>query len=122
MPETISSCILCGSAGLRPHLRVRAMCFDLPGEFGILACEACRFFITSPRPTHDELASYYPDDYNPHTSRDWAPKTALGRWRFNWRIRLTREFWVPPLAPGASVLEIGCGTGSFLGALRGRGW
>ncbi len=122
MPEVVKTCILCAKSEFREVCVVPEMAFGLPGLFPIVECEHCGLYITSPRPDHSEISAYYPNTYAPHTAFDWSPKTRTQWWKFRLKNAINKEYWVPPLPAGARVLEIGCGTGSFLGALKHKGW
>jgi SAM-dependent methyltransferase len=77
-------------------------------KFSILACASCGLGHTSPVP--EELSPYY---RGYHGGRHGLTH-ALCLWR---RVRLLDRF-----GARGSVLDVGCGDGSFLAAARERGW
>ncbi len=121
------ACDLCGSTDSRPYLRVRDHIYGLPGEFQIVQCQRCGLLYINPRPDKASIGQYYPDlDYHAFKPASGA-KAAL--------IRRMRDTEARDLLAGVSsspnsergqggevkVLEIGCGTGDLLVALRERG-
>lgn len=81
-------------------------------SFDVVQCPHCGLRYTSPRPTADELAAYYPEPPPP-------PRSAriLRRW-----LRRRRALWSAAGLPPGRALEIGCGDGWMLDALRRLGW
>lgn len=101
----------------------------LPGEFSVVRCRTCDLMRTDPRPTPDTIGFYYPDDYEPYrttqpvTKAPTAPPTVdVPKWkRHIWQAIELRNRPLPPLVPGR-MLEVGCGSGSFLYEMAERGW
>jgi SAM-dependent methyltransferase len=94
---------------------------ELPGLFQVARCRTCGLLRTNPRPSRDEISSYYPEDYSPHKAREYA-----GPPQPRWRAMLGRMFDyrttpIPPCSPGR-LLEIGCGSGTFLRSMQRAGW
>jgi SAM-dependent methyltransferase len=71
----------------------------------------------SPRPTENESEEYYPREYAPHGVS--SNRLVGGVKAMLERIRIARYHRFAP--PGATVLEVGCGTGGSLAALRDIG-
>ncbi|RME43318.1 MAG: class I SAM-dependent methyltransferase [Chloroflexi bacterium] len=81
-------------------------------QFDIVQCVHCGLRYTSPQPAPDEMATYYPGP-----ARLSGPARVLRR-----RLRERRARWCAAgLSPGRA-LEIGCGDGWMLDALRRMGW
>lgn len=85
-------------------------------------CTSCRLWFLDPLPTPEEVASFYPKDYACYEDLQKPPGSRL--------VRLAREIGLRRLtrpvdrlmeAPGR-LLDVGCGTGAFLAAMRDRGW
>ena len=100
----------------------------LPGEFWVVRCAACGLTQTSPRPTGEALAAYYPADYGPHrdagdeSSGQEADANPRSRGWLRERFGSRRIWWTPNLPPGARVLELGSGAGLFVRHALARGW
>ena len=81
---------------------------ELPGGLRLVRDEVYGFLKVMPRPTDEEIASYYANAYrNPCVPHD--PKG---------RADLVCEFSPRP----GRVLEIGCGAGEFHAEFARRGW
>ena len=102
-----SSCASCGGA-LKPRLP-QVQDPQTRQVFALLACSSCGLGHTAPVP--DDLAPYYGAGY--YGGRHGLTHR-LCLWR---RARLLDRF-----GGGGSVLDVGCGDGSFLEAARRRGW
>ncbi len=114
--ETIS-CDLCGSADYHVHLCVQDRIYGLPGEFSLVQCNACGLLYINPRPTRSNMGAFYPDlDYHAFRPSGGLKSRLLAQRRQNDARAL-----LDGLAQGASALEIGCGTGELLVALREAG-
>ena len=100
---------------------------DLPGEFNVIRCKTCELMRTNPRPTPDSIGFYYPKTYGPWVKPSKSPSSSKEKQRLAWkRIIKTILFGkplatTPPLPPG-SLLEIGCGSGSFMHSMALKGW
>jgi len=85
----------------------------ITGEvFALRHCRRCAFAQTEPRPI--SLAPYYPVRYRRYHRLTAALLQQFYRWRA-WR-------WVSRLGRSGAALEIGCGDGWMLQALREQGW
>jgi SAM-dependent methyltransferase len=114
-------CLLCNSD--RASLLIEAP-DTLPGSdglwFAVAQCQDCGLCYTSPRPGDRAIGRFYPVSATPH---DRAPAPRARRWwRISMRGRARHE--LHNLAPyGRSrLLDVGCGSGSFLARMRQRGW
>jgi 2-polyprenyl-3-methyl-5-hydroxy-6-metoxy-1,4-benzoquinol methylase len=93
-------------------------------RFAVVRCRHCELTYTNPRPAAESLAPFYPAHYNPHAlprklresrlpSRFWS--------RVFGRPCPERRGLLPWPNPGR-LLDFGCGGGSFLCEMAGRGW
>ena len=106
------ACALCGSRDHRPVLTGRDVRRRVPGDYSLVRCNDCGLVFVNPRPTRAAIERYYPPNYAPHAPG--APSRAEAIY-----YRLFRRVGV---APGARVLDVGCGGGKFLLFLRERGY
>lgn len=122
--EWVSCPIGCAPAD-DPILKGRDRLHRLPGEFMVVRCRACGLIRTTPRPTLDSMGYYYPDAYGPYASTRVGPiaaESAGPAWKRLLRRALEpKTHLLPPIRPGR-MLEIGCGSGSFLHRMAGQGW
>lgn len=97
-------CPFCGQAA---RLLLEAACQDLPAAppFALHRCAPCDAAFVHPAPGAEVLASLYPENY--------CAGRGLGGYQAR-RIAGLRD-------PGR-VLDVGCGGGHFLEAMRRRGW
>jgi 2-polyprenyl-3-methyl-5-hydroxy-6-metoxy-1,4-benzoquinol methylase len=84
--------------------------------FELVACDACGFVFTNPQPAPHELANYYESDaYISHSNKtqnpiDWLYKISRA-FTLRWKYELIRKY---SIKKPYTVLDFGCGTGSFL--------
>lgn len=107
-----------------PVLSGRDRLHGLPGEFTVVKCRRCGLMRTNPRPTQVTMGYYYPDDYAPHQTFDVGTDTGRARSAVERLARRLIRFntqCLPPLPPGR-MLEVGCGSGSFLHKMAAAGW
>jgi SAM-dependent methyltransferase len=124
-----SSCPICGGGLRDTGLSARDRLVSGDGPFGIVECPRCRYAITVPQLTNEELAPYYADsyyeDFYEHSERrrpslaERIRKSLADRGADGRRSR-------PPLtldgvAPG-KMLEVGCGSGELLAYYATKGW
>ncbi len=88
-------------------------------RFQIVECSHCGLLQLYPRPSEAELKAFYPERYW------WAPdQTAAGFLEGLYRNLVLSDhvrFVWPGVEQRQPVLDVGCGGGSFLAALRRRG-
>lgn len=107
-PETCGSC---GEALARGR-RIESRDYVTGARFDVVVCPGCGLGWTSPVPAN--LDPYYPRTYRRYNPWVAAVLSLLYRWRVG--------RWCRGFARPGSVLELGCGDGVMLDALRTRGW
>lgn len=119
--EPLAACPVCGTAAWRPFLAPKDHTVSAL-DFPLTTCGACGFCVTNPRPTRSDIGRFYESrDYISHTN------TAVGlqdRWYQIVRRRAIRgkHRLIARYKPNGRVLDMGCGTGEFLGFLKSRGY
>lgn len=113
------SCNLCGSLAALPlsgyDRRIKRL--------DTVVCSGCGLIRTDPMPTEAELADYYRHSYRLDyqlAGGSGPPRRHLVRTRAE-AVRRA-DLLAPVLAPGARVLDYGCGSGEFLAEGGRRQW
>lgn len=121
--EEVACPLGCGSRD-RVVLEGTDWIYGIPGKFAVVRCERCGLMRTSPRPTSETIAAYYPSNYGPHAVGQLPAPGDEPRRSWKSSLRALFEFnteRIPNVVPGR-LLEVGCATGTFLDAMRSRGW
>ena len=114
-------CPLCGGEHRRPLLVAGDRLS--PGDtarYSLVRCFDCGLAFTDPRPAADEMAAFYPPSYGGLEREDLIARVEAG-----FRRRQQREVvrWLAALRPDRGrLLDVGCGAGDLLAALREDGW
>jgi len=140
------TCLSCGASIFRT-MPTRDRMHAIEGRFRLLQCVACDLAFMQPQPTDAVLAAHYPDTYyayidgevksGPGPQLQRYPLSLLQRWTVQVPIRLwNRAFHLArnKVAPDRRLratlsrttdsgrcLDIGCGNGKLLDALRAQG-
>lgn len=118
----MSPCPLCGST--------HAMRFPIwyefrQKQFQARTCAECSFIYLDPRPSQEELAVLYSDEYflhdgtdcGAHSATDYETAAVTGSTKFPEILGHIRRF-----KPSGDFFEIGCGMGYFLDYVRKQGY
>ena len=109
--EVVRPCEVCRSPEQMPVLD--GVCDYITGErFRVRRCASCEIAMTEPRP--ESVERFYPARYRCYA----APLLGALKTLYGWRAR----GWVKRLGASGVALEIGCGDGWMLRALREHGW
>jgi SAM-dependent methyltransferase len=109
-------CALCADDRPVYVRRLRDLMFGTtPEEFTLVRCQSCGLLYLNPRPAPSDLGALYPDDYTPFRRRGITRR--VREWQYR---RSARALW-SLLAPPGIVLDIGCGAGELLAAVRAAG-
>ena len=126
----MSRCLYCGAGGGTPlYRRVRDHFGIAPGTYDFVRCASCGSASLDPVPDADALARYYPREYTFRalSAADSRTRRALRglEWRLfyrpQYRGRLRSIRRLTGLSSGR-VLEVGCGSGTFLAMVAQAGF
>ncbi len=112
-------CNNCGEQKFTVALTGPDWLHGLPGSFTLVRCQGCGLLYLNPRPVGEELAAYYPSDYEAH----------IGTRKMGWLKQLEYDYGIQKRYRGimrytrpGRMLDIGCATGDFLAGMEDRGW
>jgi SAM-dependent methyltransferase len=109
----VPPCIVCGSTVSSPRFEVEGV--DAP----VVVCATCGLGRFHPMLDAAAVSAFYPDEYYGEPGVKFQPLVErLVRWVGDRHI----AFLSRGLAPGARVLDVGCGRGVILGPLANRGF
>lgn len=116
-------CPGCGDTGVRTLFHARDRLYQTTDQsFLLVECKNCRLIRLEPRPTAQELARYYPDEYWFAPEEDAASKMEEGYRRFVLRDHVNFVMRaVGDSDESGLVVDVGCGGGLLLRMLRERG-
>ena len=122
---SVDACPICGGPPADPcAIRTPDRQGVAPGSFCVAVCAECGAGWTLPRAAEEELAAYYPAEYQAYVLQQGL----LGRvQRLGQRVVLDRALATTPLrvlrsVPPGTVLDVGCGRGDVAHALGRNGW
>jgi SAM-dependent methyltransferase len=111
------NCYLCGSADAEHLLFAEDDLTGHPGRFRFVTCRVCGLAYQSPRLLLSEVERYYDDNYVAHRKqRNWGVFTRFVE-RAMSALDVKKEQLIArycPLTSATTVLDVGCGSGSFL--------
>ena len=135
----MSRCIVCREKEFSFLFRTRDRMFDVPGQFAVKRCRRCGLIFLDPKPSQNILEKHYPRHQYYSYKRSIKGLSGLIR-RF--RSYLIKNYYKPTIlsrtfsllvqsVPGIpkkpdkkpwKVLDVGCGSGDTLMALKELGW
>lgn len=120
--EYLKNCPICDKNSFSNYLNVEDYTVSHK-EFTIQQCNSCNFLLTNPRPPEDEIGTYYQStDYISHhdVAKDMMSKIYISvrDYTINQKVKLINEL----SSKKGSLLDIGCGTGNFIQAVKKDGW
>jgi len=119
--ETVTVCPVCSSTDFKPWMVARDYTVT-QAAFSLQECATCGFVVTSPRPDQKTIGLYYQsDNYISHTG---GRKTLIDRIYLLARSYTLRSKYnlIKKYKALGSVLDYGCGTGSFLHYMQQHNW
>lgn len=120
--ETITVCPVCATNQFENILTCKDYLVSNE-NFTIQQCTNCGFKLTNPRPDATSIGSYYKSDqYVSHNDDGGGPINMVYRLVRNYTLQ-GKVNLINKLNSGVGeVLDVGCGTGSFLLASQDAGW
>lgn len=122
--EQLSICPLCSHGTFHTVIHAPDRHYGNPGFFRIVACDNCELNFLNPMPTLAYLRNAYPANYY-----SYGPAVPLSRgWRtIKKALRNILYFHTgstgdPKFKMPGTMLDIGCGCGTFLTEMREKGW
>lgn len=117
-------CYACGSKSHEELLHGRDRLHRLPGRFRVVRCKDCDLVFTNPRLNRQAIRAHYPPHYPMNQFRPAEPGAPLANRlvarhlaRMD-RIKIRTVRRSASLSADTTVLDVGCGNGSFLAELR----
>src|SRR5438045_7949880 len=116
-------CYYCGDDATTPFITAEDDLTGRPGRFTFVRCRACGLVYQSPRPTLEHVRTYYESEYLAHRQpSDWGWLAPLFRVAIDSldreKLRIVGRYL--RLGPSSSVLDVGCGAGTFVSHVRAR--
>jgi len=117
----VSPCPVCGYPGRSLHMTVHTI-----RAYRVKRCRRCHLVYTTPRPTGEELASFYSGQYFVGGDHRFGYEDyggcSLGALNAERMWNLLR-LWEPAINEVShSLLDVGCATGEFARAALNAGW
>ena len=133
-----SNCPICSQHG-KPAYTGKDLLMGIPGEYHYSECTACGAIFQTPMPTPEEIATFYPEEYEPYKpgrSKEKNPlEKAILRVKYgythledalpDWLGRLTSYILYrdsTTFTTDGKLLDIGCGGGKYLQSMQRLGW
>lgn len=91
-------------------------------KFNVFKCDNCDLVYVNPRPTTEDIKSFYPEGYY---KNEFLQQGGLVKKLVQWAVdREKRNFVLSVInkKDGANLLDIGCGDGRFLNSIRETGF
>ena len=118
---TLTNCPICDETSFEEVMEVKDNMITQE-TFHIQKCSHCGFFFTNPRPSIDEIGSYYKSEkYISHSSTHKGIINKLYNLVRN-RTLVQKRNILEQLTQKRTLLDIGCGTGHFLNECKSNGW
>jgi len=119
--EKLSNCPICSHNEFKPFLKVKDWSIS-KDDFYLVQCNGCGLVLTNPRPGEEEIGPYYESQkYVSHSDTKDGIINKLYQLVKSYTIGQKVEM-VNGLASKKVILDVGCGTGDFVGTCKSAGW
>ena len=115
------NCHLCHGDTHHPLVEAEDDLTGKAGRFQFVTCDACGFSYQNPRLKFEHIGAYYDDEYIAHRKKtDWGLLTPFYEWAMGKhdrdKLSLIQNYL--DVNSATNVLDIGCGSGSFLSLIH----
>lgn len=117
-------CALCGADDTNIICKTRDRNWRLPGEFNVARCKVCGLVYINPRPSSDEIGSYYPETFMARSRMFQGDIENMKMHGMPWK-QVMGQLAKPLLEikkNGGRSLDIGSGDGLFCAYMKSAGW
>jgi 2-polyprenyl-3-methyl-5-hydroxy-6-metoxy-1,4-benzoquinol methylase len=122
MDESINYCLLCKKASVQDVFITKDY-FHTRESFEIRYCRACGIRYTYPQPNKEEIAKYYlTEKYYSHHARPRGLFSMVYQWVRQINVRHKAGLIHSFSAHKGDLLDVGCGSGTFLNVMKKAGW
>ncbi|WP_420146621.1 class I SAM-dependent methyltransferase [Spirosoma sp.] len=120
--ETITTCPVCNNNKFKPHLDCKDYLVSNQ-MFSIVYCTQCSFRLTNPRPDATKIGTYYKaEQYVSHNDESSGLVNTAYRMVRKYTLKSKLDL-INKLNKGKGcILDVGCGTGTFLETCQKDGW
>jgi SAM-dependent methyltransferase len=115
------NCALCGRSDTELLYQERDRRHGGQTCFRVVRCRHCGLMYANPRPTREEMAAYYPEDYTAYAKKAIDDEPFFLQ-KLNRRSKMrARCRSVAAWKTGGRILDVGCATGVFLSEMTRYG-
>ncbi|MFN5421700.1 MAG: methyltransferase domain-containing protein [bacterium] len=120
---SISKCPLCGKEDLEKNINVKDHTVSL-SYFELAECKSCGFLFTLHPPNAETIGAYYQSvDYISHSDSSTVFLNSIYQIVRKRAVSSKRKLLFKTTGKkSGSILDYGCGTGSFLNEMKSAGW